>query len=309
MKLYQDVSKFHVNAPVVTIGSFDGVHLGHCKILERLNFIAQEKHGESVVVTFNPHPRLVLFPHENDLQLLNTKDEKTMLLEKAGIQHLIFYPFTKEFAKKSYTDFVSEILVEQLKIKALVVGHDHRFGNNREGSFQFLQKLSTKYNFILERVEAMTVDQSAISSTAIRKALEKGDLEKANRYLGYTFNIQGTVIEGVHLGRKIQFPTANIEVNDPLKIIPANGVYAVRVFVNNIPFRGMLNIGIKPTVNTTQHCKNIEVHLLDFSGNLYHQVITIEFIKKLRDEIRFSSIEELKNQLIKDKESVTKLYF
>ena len=309
MQLYQDVAKFFVDKPVITIGSFDGVHLGHCKIIDRLNAIAHKQQGESVVMTFSPHPRLVLFPHEKDLQLLTTNEEKTQLLEKTGIKHLIFYPFTKEFAKKSYVEFVRDILVSQLKIKALVVGHDHRFGKNREGNYQLLQELSEKYNFILERLDAITIDQSAISSTTIRKALEEGDVEKANLYLGYIFNLQGTVIEGVRLGRKIQFPTANIEVNDSQKIIPANGVYAVKVFVDGHSFRGMLNIGTKPTVNTQPFHKNIEVHLLNYSGDLYHQTITVGFIKKLRDETRFSSVEELKKQLMKDKESVMKLDF
>ena len=304
MKLYNDIADFHVDTPIITIGSFDGVHLGHHKIIDCLNAVAQQQNGESVIMTFSPHPRLVLYPEENNLQLLTTCEEKTQLLKKAGIDHLIFYPFTKEFAQKDYADFVRDILVNLLKVKVLVVGHDHRLGKNRKGNFELLQELSVKYNFILEKLDALSVDQKTISSTTIRNALKEGNIEKANRYLGYPFNIHGIVVKGAGLGRKIQFPTANIEIDNPLKIIPAQGVYAVRAFVNGQSFPGMLNIGIKPTVNIDPRHMNMEVHLLDFSEDIYHQPITVEFIKKLRDEIRFSSIDELKEQLTKDEQTV-----
>lgn len=303
MKIYQDISNFHVANPVITTGSFDGVHLGHLKIINRLKEIARQTNGESVVFTFSPHPRLVLFPGEGNLRLLTTLDEKKDLLEKAGIEHLIIYPFSKEFSQLSYVEFVRDVLVGELHVKTLVVGYDHKFGKNREGDFGVLQKLSSVYQFSVEKLDVLLMDDINVSSTKIRNALQSGNIEKANQYLGYAFRLHGTVIEGQKLGRRIQFPTANIQASDPNKIIPAYGVYAVFVHVNKKSFRGMMNIGTRPTISNADH-RSIEVHIIDFEEDLYNQSIEIEFIRKIRDEQKFGSIEELKSQLEKDKQTV-----
>ncbi|WP_423130583.1 bifunctional riboflavin kinase/FAD synthetase [Gaoshiqia sp. Z1-71] len=307
MKIYHDIDDFRVQNPVLTIGSFDGVHRGHFKIIERLKEIACQNKGESVIFTFYPHPRLVLFPDEGNLRLLTTLDEKIRLFEKAGIEHLIVFPFTKEFSDLSYTDFVREILVKKLKIKSLVVGYDHKFGKNREGGFEMLKNLSLVFNFQVEKLDVLLMDDINISSTKIRDALQQGNISRANKYLGYPFTLHGTVVEGQKLGRKLQFPTANIEASDPHKIIPGFGVYAVFVNVGAQKFMGMLNIGTRPTVNKNADSRSIEVHILNFDGNLYKKQIELEFIQKVREEQKFASVEELKLQLEKDKKSVQRI--
>ncbi len=304
MKVYRDVNEFKVVRPVITIGSFDGVHLGHFKIIEGLKKLAEKNNGETVIFTFYPHPRQVLFPNEHNLRLLTTLDEKIALFEKAGLEHLIIYPFTKEFSRLSYADFVKEILVGKLNVDSLVVGHDHKFGRNREGGYQVLQELSKEFQFKLEQIDVLFSDDVEISSTKIRKALQDGNIAKANKYLGYPFALHGSVVEGQQLGRKIQFPTANIEASDPNKIIPGYGVYAVFVKVNGIKYMGMLNIGTRPTVNRNADQRSIEVHIINFSGNIYDHQIEIQFIKKVRNEQKFASVVELKEQLEKDKQTV-----
>lgn len=303
MKIYQDITSFKVKNPVITIGSFDGVHLGHLKIINRLKEIAAQTKGETVVFTFSPHPRQVLFPGEGNLRLLTTLEEKKDLLAKAGVEHLIIYPFTREFSQLSYTEFVRDILVDQLHVKTLVVGYDHKFGKNREGSFEILQDLSSVFHFFVEKLDVLLMDHINVSSTKIRNALQEGDIEKANQFLGYAFRLHGTVIEGQKLGRRIQFPTANIQASDPNKIIPAYGVYAVYVYVNRNRYAGMMNIGTRPTVSNADH-RSIEVHILEFEGDLYHKPIEIEFVKKIRQEQRFASIDELQAQLEKDRQTV-----
>ena len=307
MKIYYDINNFRVERPVITIGSFDGVHLGHLKIINRLNEIARQRQGESVVFTFFPHPRQILFPEEGNLRLLTTIEEKKELFEKAGIEHLIIFPFTKEFSKLGYKDFVKQILVEKLAVKILVVGYDHKFGRNREGDFNMLESLSHIYNFTVEKLDALLIDNINISSTKIRQALQEGQAEQAKRYLGYHFCLHGTVVEGQKLGRRIQFPTANIESSDPNKIVPGFGVYAVRVKFRGNDLPGMLNIGTRPTVNNNADHRSIEVHIIGFEGNLYRQQIEIEFISKIREEQKFESIEDLKQQLEKDKQTVMTL--
>lgn len=306
MKIYQDISNFRVGNPVVTTGSFDGVHLGHLKIIQRLKEIAHQTKGESVVFTFSPHPRLILFPGEGNLRLLTTLEEKTDLLEKAGVDHLIIYPFTREFSQLSYIEFVRDVLVHELRTKTLVVGYDHKFGKNREGNFEVLQNLSSAYHFSVEKLDVLLMDDINVSSTKIRSALQNGYIEKANEYLGYSFRLHGTVIEGQKLGRRIQFPTANIQASDQNKIIPAFGVYAVFVHVNGKRFQGMMNIGTRPTISNADY-RSIEVHIIDFEGDLYNKSIEIEFIKKIREEQKFGSVKELKSQLEKDKQAVMNL--
>lgn len=307
MKIYHDIHDFKVKKPILTIGSFDGVHLGHVKIIDRLRELARERNGESVIFTFYPHPRQILAPQEDSLRLLTTLSEKGRLFARAGIDHLIIYPFTKTFAELSYTDFVHEILVRQLHIKTLVVGYDHKFGKNREGSFSMLQTLSQAFKFELEKLDVLLVDDINVSSTKIRQALDEGNVSLANTYLGYPYTLHGKVVEGKQLGRKIQFPTANIVASDPHKMIPGHGVYAVYVYVEGQQYKGMLNIGLRPTVDRNADHRSIEVHLLGFSGDLYHREIELEFIQKIREEQKFASVEQLRLQLEDDKQIVDRL--
>ncbi len=307
MKVYRDVSSFNVDHAVLTIGSFDGVHKGHVKVIERLKKLAEEKGGESVIFTFFPHPRLVLYPEEGNLRLLTTLEEKIQLFEEAGLDHLIIFPFTKEFSKLTYDDFVKKVLIDQLKIKYLVVGHDHKFGKNREGGYEMLIRLSKSLNFQLEQIDVLLADDIEISSTKIRDALQEGNVTKANKYLGYPFTLHGTVVEGQKLGRKIQFPTANVEASDPNKIIPGHGVYAVWVKHAGATYGGMLNIGTRPTVNKNADQRSIEVHIFDFEQDIYNDEIELKFVAKVREEKKFDSVEELTEQLHQDKITVSEI--
>jgi riboflavin kinase/FMN adenylyltransferase len=291
---------------VVTSGTFDGVHLGHRQILKRLQQIAQQSSGESVVLTFWPHPRLVLYPEDgDDLKLLNTFDEKAILLADSGIDHLIRIPFTKEFSQLSSQDFIQQILIDKLNTKKLVIGYDHKFGRNREGSFEHLKANAHQYGFDIEEIPRQDIEEIGISSTLIRNSLLEGKVEVSNQYLSSSYTLTGEVIEGDKLGRTIGFPTANISVANPHKLIPAIGVYAVKVLVNNRVFKAMLNIGYRPTVDGSK--KTIETHLFDFKQEIYGQSITIQFVKRIRDEFKFSSKEALKEQLTKDKRLVIDL--
>lgn len=303
MKIYTDLNQFQVERPVVTIGTFDGIHLGHQKVIARLNDFARQHNGESVIFTFHTHPRLVTSPDETTLRLLTTLEEKTELLEKFGIEHLIVYPFNREFANLAYHEFVEKILVEKLKTHCLVVGYDHKFGKNREGGFEYLQKCAEKYNFHIEKLDALLVDDDSVSSTKIRNALESGEIEKANQFLGYPFTLHGTVVSGNQLGRKLGFPTANIESSNKYKIIPGYGVYAVKVRLKQGEYNGMLNIGTRPTFNNNADNRSIEVNIFDFDGDIYGQEITLGFVEKIRDEQKFSGMNHLAEQLVKDRES------
>lgn len=285
---------------VVTSGTFDGVHLGHRQILKRLQQIAKLSGGESVVITFWPHPRLVLYPkHGDHLQLLNTFEEKAGLLANSGIDHLIRIPFTKEFSQLSSQQFIQQILIDKLHTKKLVIGYDHRFGKNREGSFEHLKNNAHEYGFELEEIPRQDIEHVGISSTLIRNALSEGNVEISNQYLTHPYAVSGEVISGNRLGRTIGFPTANIEVANPHKLIPANGVYAIKALVNNQSYQGMLNIGYRPTIKETT--KTIEAHLFNFNKEIYGEEITIQFVKRIRDEVKFIDMEELKAQLTKDK--------
>ncbi|SFE96736.1 bifunctional riboflavin kinase/FAD synthetase [Sunxiuqinia elliptica] len=307
MKVYRDVSQFNVAKPILTVGSFDGVHLGHRKVIDRLNEIAASKNGESVIFTFAPHPRVVLSPQQNDLRLLTTLDEKIELLEQAGVDHLIVFSFTKDFSELSYTDFVRSILVTQLGIDSLVVGYDHKFGKNRKGDFEMLKGLAMAFGFELEKLDVLLSDDVNVSSTKIRHALQEGDIARANKYLGYPFRLNGTVVEGQKLGRKIQFPTANIETSDPHKIIPGYGVYAVNVLVEGKTYQGMLNIGTRPTINNNADHRSIEVHIFDFDQDIYQKQLELKFLAKVREEQKFGSIDGLRSQLEQDKLDVRHL--
>jgi riboflavin kinase/FMN adenylyltransferase len=308
VKIHRDLTDFYAQNPVLTVGTFDGVHLGHRKIISRLRDLATQINGESVIFTFDPHPRKIVAPDETNLRLLTTLDEKIGLFAKAGIDHLIIYPFTPEFAQLTYEEFVEHILVGQIHTKSLVVGYDHKFGKGRQGGFEFLKNCADRLGFQIEKLDVLLMNESNISSTKIREAIQVGDFDTANAYLGYPFVLHGTVVEGQKLGRQIQFPTANIEASDPDKIIPGYGVYAVKAKVLNQTYLGMLNIGSRPTVNNNADHRSIEVYLLDFDSDIYGEHLELTFFRKLREEQKFGSLDELKGQLLKDK-SETIAYF
>lgn len=301
MHIHYNLDNFVAINPVVTIGTFDGVHLGHQEVISELKRISLLSGGDSVVFTFEPHPRIVISPGEDSLRLLSTKDEKIRLMEKFGVDHLVIYPFTIEFSKLSYNEFVTNILVAKMKISSLVVGYDHRFGQGRKGDFNSLEMLSNKLNFKVEQLSQLLVDNKIVSSTKIRLALEAGDISKANHFLGYRYSLTGKVIEGKQLGRKIGFPTANIETFDNHKLVPGDGVYAVFVQSGGKVYKGMLNIGIRPTVNYNADHKSIEVHIFDFDDDIYNSEITLNFVSKIRNEQKFAGIVELREQLVKDR--------
>ena len=284
----------------MTTGTFDGVHIGHQQIIRRLRETAEKTGGDTVLLTFFPHPRMVLFPERKQL-LLNTIEEKTALLEKAGIDHLIVHPFTREFSMLSSSDFIQEILVKKIGTKTLVIGHDHHFGRNREGSFEHLKEFGPVYGFNVEEIPAREVEHMTVSSTRIRTALGEGDVKTAASFLGYPYRISGTVVKGRQIGRSIDFPTANIRVDDPFKLVPADGVYAVYVRRQNEILKGMLNIGMRPTIDGKE--RTIEVNILDFNADIYGETLILDFASRLRSEIKFNGLDALKAQLENDRQA------
>jgi riboflavin kinase/FMN adenylyltransferase len=302
VQIHYNLDNFIALNPVVTIGTFDGVHLGHREVISELKRISALSGGDSVVFTFEPHPRIVISPNEDSIRLLSTKDEKISLMEQLGVGHLVIYPFTLEFSKLPYNEFVTSILVGMMKISSLVVGYDHRFGQGRKGDFSSLENLSKTLNFKVEQLSQLFVNSNVVSSTKIRQALEAGDIVKANHFLGYRYLLSGKVIEGKQLGRKLGFPTANIVTLEDHKLVPGDGVYAVFVQSGGEIYKGMLNVGIRPTVNYNADHKSIEVHIFDFDSDIYNTEITLYFVRKIRDEQKFAGIAELKEQLIKDRE-------
>lgn len=306
MKVYTNIEDFKdVKNPVVTAGTFDGVHVGHQKIISRLIESAKVIKGETVLLTFYPHPRMVLFPDDNELKLLTTQQEKIELLENYGVDHLIIYPFTKEFSRFSSVEFVRNILVNKIKTKRLIIGYNHHFGRNREGSFEHLFEYGSLYGFDVEEIPAQDIDNSEISSTKIRKALQTGDVKTAAIYLGHAYSFLGKVVEGNKNGRTIGFPTINLVTENKYKLIPADGVYAVKVKHDNTVYEGMMNIGNNPTIGGKG--SSMEVNVFDFKKDIYGENVTIYFVERLRDEIKFNSLEELKVQLSKDKDDSLRL--
>lgn len=277
--------------PVVTIGTFDGLHLGHQKVLAQTIALANKKNGTPIVFTFWPHPRYVL--GKGNFNLLNTLDEKRILFKRLGVKHVYYQLFTKEFANLTSQEYVKNILVAQIGVKTLVVGYDHQFGKEREGKFDTLENLAKLYSFDLHKVDAFDVDNITVSSTKIRSALDNGDVNKANKLLGYDYFISGTVVDGFKIGKKIGFPTANLKLDDELKLIPKEGVYAVYIEIGNIYYKGMLNIGYRPTIENQPHIKSIEVNIFNFSRDIYNIPIKIYLIERLRDELKFKNIDEL----------------
>ncbi|REG92713.1 bifunctional riboflavin kinase/FAD synthetase [Algoriphagus antarcticus] len=306
MKIYEGLSDFpKLSNAVVTSGTFDGVHLGHQKIIHRIREIARSINGETVLITFWPHPRLVLYPDEHNLRLLSTFEEKAKLLREAGIDHLITIPFTKEFSQLTSKEFIESVLVGTIQAKKLVIGYDHRFGKNREGSFEYLQAHHEEYGFDLEEISRQDVEDIGVSSTKIRHALETSDISTAINYLGRPYELNGLVIKGQQIGRSIGFPTANIHIPNDYKLIPKDGVYAVEALVNGALYKAMLNIGNRPTVNGTK--KTVEANLFDFQGDLYDKQITIYIKAFLREEKKFDGLEALKEQLFLDQKNAKNL--
>ncbi len=300
MQIFNHISDLNnAEGSIVTIGTFDGVHLGHQKIIKRLIDIKNKQGGNTLVFTFDPHPRKVLFPHQTDLKLITTTDEKCSLLKKFGIDNVVVFPFTKEFAAMQATQYVNEIIAKGLNTKTLVIGYDHRFGSSREGNIDTLKKLAPPNNFIVEEILAEEINQINISSTRIRKAIDEGDLDTANSFLGYSFFITGKVVKGKQLGRTLGYPTANIYVEDPDKLLPKIGVYSVNILLNK-KYRGMLNIGLNPTTDIDKKLK-IEVNIFDFNEDIYEKEVTIEFVKRIRDEKKFANLDELKAAMAEDK--------
>ena len=288
------------HSTVITIGTFDGVHIGHRKILERLIKDANISDFKSMVLTFFPHPRMVLQKDAN-IKLLNTIEEKTKILKKIGLDYLIIHPFTSDFSRLSATEFVRDLLVIELQAKKIIIGYDHRFGRNRTANINDLITFGGTFDFEVEEISAQEIDDVSVSSTKIRKALEEGDIQTANAYLGYKYMLTGTVKKGKGLGRQLNFPTANLNIEETYKLIPKNGVYVVQSKINGTIVFGMMNIGFNPTVSGTK--KTIEVNFFDLDEDLYDKKLQIDIIDRIRDEHKFESIDALKEQLFKDKET------
>ena len=301
MKIIRSITAFNSSEKtIVTIGTFDGIHIGHQKILKDLIKTAKKEGKKSVLLTFFPHPRMVL-QKDNKILLLNTIEEKSGLLEKMGLDYLIIHPFSKEFSRLTALDFVRDILVDKLNTSRLIIGYDHHFGKNREGNIHQLKEYSLLYDFKVEEIPAQDIDDVSVSSTKIRTALKEGNLKTANNYLGYHYMINGTVVSGKKLGGTIGFPTANLEIKEPYKLIPKTGVYIIKTHINTVLYTGIMNIGFNPTV-LGKH-QTIEAHLFDFNEDLYGKEIMIEFIYFLREEHKFKSVKELVVQLNIDKEN------
>lgn len=303
MLIHNGTENLNIANPVVTIGSFDGVHKGHVQVIESLKKVAQMLHGDSVIVSFEPHPREILYPQEKRPGMLTTLEEKAEILRGHGIDHLVILPFSRSLAELGYKDFVRHILVDKIGLKGLVVGYDHRFGKNREGTFDKLKELARHYQFYLEQEEVYEENRINVSSTKIRNALQIGDINRVNEFLGYTYTISGKVVTGDKIGRTMGFPTANIQLKDDRKLLPAAGVYAVKVIVGQQEYKGMLNIGMRPTVSCSGVIR-IEVNIFDFNADLYGAEIQLALIARIRGERKFNDINELQQQLIQDREIV-----
>ena len=308
MIIHEGYENLNLNSPVTTLGIFDGVHRGHMALIECLISRAREENGESVVITFSPHPRIVLDQNSNDLAFLTTMEEKMELLEKAGIDHLVVIQFNIKFSEIAACDFIKDILVEKIGTRHLIIGHNHHFGRRGAGDFNTIKQCSESLGFRVEQVQGFRTVEGTISSSLIRDALLSGRLDEANRWLGYYYSVSGTVIEGKRIGRSIGFPTANIKPDSPNKLIPCNGVYAVEVRVDETFYPGMLSIGSNPTVNTDRNFRSIEVHILNFDNDIYGRNISVRFRKRLRDEKNFDNLEQLTEQMSLDKQDTLRLF-
>jgi riboflavin kinase / FMN adenylyltransferase len=309
MIIYKDTERFPKHKKIVlTIGSFDGIHLGHRKILERITSLAKSMGGESALITFDPHPRHVLPQKNGDLKLLNDSSEKSKLLEEQGIDHLVFAQFTKEFSQQSPREYIESFLINNFNPKVIVIGYDHRFGRERAGDIETLKEF-TATNPVFEIIEIPKEDIEAItiSSTKIRNYLLEGNLEKANKMLGYPYPLSGKVTSGNKIGSTLGFPTANLQLLDTYKLIPGPGVYAVRAEYQNKKYQAMLYIGLRPTLGQ-QPSLSIEVNIFDFHAELYGQELKLHFYKKIREEINFDSLDALRTQLFVDRDNVLRYF-
>jgi len=306
LKIYHNLSDIAaLNKAVATIGMFDGVHLGHRQILEKLISTAKSSGGESIVITFDTHPRMVLSQDAYKLKFINSYQEKIDLIKATGVDILLFLPFTREFSQLTTSDFVKKILIDKLHINALIIGHDNRFGNKENNNFNSLFDLSKTYGFDIVRADIRNVNEIAVSSTKIREALDKGNIINANQLLGYQYYLSGKVIKGNQIGKKIGFPTANIDLENDFKLIPSIGVYAIKVCYKQNIYNAMLNIGIRPTLNINK--LSIEAHIFDFDEDIYGEYLSLFFVDKIRDEQRFNNLDELVEQLKKDKITACKI--
>lgn len=299
MKIFNSIDSFQsAKKTVVTIGTFDGVHIGHQKIIEKLVENAKNRNADSAILTFFPHPRMVL-QDQNEIKLLNTIEERISLLQQTGLDNLIIHPFDMVFSRLTAEEFVKNILVDKLNIEKIVIGYDHRFGRNRTANIDDLIEFGEKFDFEVEQISAQEIEESSVSSTKIRVALEEGNVELANQYLGYRYFLTGTVQKGKQLGRTIGFPTANLKIEENYKLIPKQGVYIVESALNGVKVYGMMNIGTNPTFNESM--LSVEIHFLDFNADLYDQKIQISIHQYLRSEQKFDSVSQLKEQLENDR--------
>ena len=306
MKIYHNINEFKaINNAVVTIGTFDGVHLGHRKIIERLKELADECGGETVILTFFPHPRMILHPEDESLKLINTIHEKAELLEKLGIDHLIITPFSRDFSNQTPEAYIRDVLVNTIGTKKIVIGYDHRFGKDRQGDLTALQQYAPVYDYEVFEIPEQDINDVAVSSTLIREALLNGAIELANNFLGYPFYITGKVGRGDQIGRTIGYPTANIMIGETYKLIPDDGIFSAKVIIRGTSYKGMAYIGSRPTINGIT--RNIEVNIFDFNTEIYGEEIRMEFYNYVRGDVKFDGLEGLKIQLAKDKDDVLAL--
>ena len=294
--------------PVATIGIFDGVHMGHAEILKRISKLAAGYGGESVVITLWPHPRTVLKPQQKEVRLLTTLEEKIQLIASYGIQHLVILPFTKQLAAITFDRFVREYLVDTMGVKHLVVGFNHHFGKDREGSYNSLRQMAAQHQLEVEKMGPVVIGGNRVSSSGIRHMIDEGRIRPANEALGYHYSLKGTVVKGNQLGRVLGYPTANLSLNDPAKLIPPNGVYAVKVVHQDNTYLGMMNIGVRPTMTLERHEHTVEVNIFDFDKDIYGHELQVRFYDWMRCERKFNSLEELKEQIETDKREVLKLF-
>ncbi len=305
MNVYRDLAALpNFRNTVVTIGSYDGVHSGHQTILAQVNDLAQSIGGESVLVTFHPHPRLVLNPDNASIKLITTIDEKIDLLAKYAVNHLVIAPFTKAFSRQTPDEYIQHFLVDKIHPKKIVIGYDHRFGNRRAGNIEYLRKFEQQFDYEVQEIEKQAVDDIVVSSTKIRNSILTGDIQTATALLNHPFTVSGKVMRGKQIGRTIGFPTANVAVENPHKIIPADGVYAARIFYDNKTYTSMLYIGH----SLDNEYKTLEVNIFDFDENIYDKHLTVEFVARVRGDIRFGGVEALKTQLAEDKRNVMQLF-
>ena len=306
MKIYNSIEEFIPKFKVaLTLGTFDGVHIGHQSIIEKLNEVAEKIDGESVLMTFYPHPRHVLRSNNQKLKLLSTIEERSEMLKEYGLKHFIIQEFSKNFSQLRPDNFVKEILVDKLCVKRLIIGYDHHFGRNREGNYEKLLELSKLYSYEVEKINPLNYMGSTVSSTIIRKKINENKFEEVRKFLGRYFSFSGKIIEGKKMGKKIGYPTANISIENVNKLMPNDGVYAVYIKLNSKDFMGMMNIGYNPTFNASE--RSVEVHILDFNKDIYGLDVKVSIVEKIREEKKFLSVEDLKKNLDLDKKKVHQL--